>query len=334
MCYDNYLKGNVIIEDAISHFHTDRSRKNMIAVLESIRTRMHEDGQFILPVIPPREAIEGIDIENVKVGDTITYEDELHFKLHHIEANDGRSWLAVFTNREEYEKGEQTSTIQNFIGPVLKGWKNMPEAGVIINPWGKSFMLTRELLNLILDADKPENHIYFELGDITKLRVDAIVNAANKPLLGGGGVDGAIHRAAGPRLLEECRELNGCEVGQAKITHGWNLDADFIIHTVGPRYRENIGLCETLLRDCYWNSLELAKEYDLHTIAFPAISTGAYGFPKQKAAWIAIRSVSRWLTANPDYGMAVILVCYDQEMRDCYQNVVNACAPKEGDERE
>ena len=177
------------------------------------------------------------------------------------------------------------------------------------------------------DTEDLENHIYFDVGDITKLDVEAIVNAANKSLLGGGGVDGAIHRAVGPRLLEECRELGGCKVGEAKITGGYDLKAEFVIHTVGPRYKKDDASCAKRLTACYTNSLELAKQYDLHTIAFPAISTGVYGYPPQEAATVALQAVSAWLSANPDYGMAVVMSCYDQKMRQCYQNVIDAYAP-------
>ncbi len=165
-------------------------------------------------------------------------------------------------------------------------------------------------------------HISFDVGDITKLKVDAIVNAANRSLLGGGGVDGAIHRAAGPSLLEECRGLNGCNTGEAKITGGWNLPAKYVIHTVGPIYggREKDAV---LLASCYRNSLDLAREHDIHTIAFPAISTGVYGYPKEAAAKIALTTVSDWLSANPDYPMEVIMSCYSREMRDCYQKVID-----------
>lgn len=325
--FDEFLEGNSVIEEAIAQYHADQSRENLVAVLEAIRRRMHEDGHFMIPVVFPQAAVDMLDIEHVSVGDTVTSEEDLHFKMHHIETDDGRQWLVAFTSQKEYEKGESASIISHFIDSILKGCKDMNEAGIIINPWDNNFMLTRELINLILEADKPDNHIYFEVGDITKMKVDAIVNAANKSLLGGGGVDGAIHRAAGIGLTNECRELGGCETGEAKITSGWLLPAKFVIHTVGPRYREGNPKCEKLLYNCYWNSLELAKEHDLHTVAFPAISTGAYRYPKQEAAAIALRAVSGWLTANPDYGMAVIMVCRNDEMRQYYQNVIDACAP-------
>ncbi len=149
-------------------------------------------------------------------------------------------------------------------------------------------------------------------GDITKLAVDAIVNAANSSLLGGGGVDGAIHRAAGPELLEECRTLNGCETGEAKITGAYHLPARHVIHTVGPIWRGGNRDEEELLRNCYMNSLMLAGEYGLKTVAFPNISTGVYHFPKALAAEIAIHSVKEFLQ-NHDLPQKVTFVCFDEE---------------------
>ena len=164
--------------------------------------------------------------------------------------------------------------------------------------------------------------ITIDLGDITKLDVECIVNAANKSLLGGGGVDGAIHRAAGPELLAECRTLHGCETGEAKITRGYHLKAKYVIHTVGPVYAGRPRDAE-LLASCYRNSLELAKKYGIHSIAFPAISTGVYGYPLEEAVPIAVQTVRAWLAGHQDYPMTVVLCCFNQRAQDLYQHAVN-----------
>jgi O-acetyl-ADP-ribose deacetylase (regulator of RNase III) len=150
--------------------------------------------------------------------------------------------------------------------------------------------------------------------DITKLKVDAIVNAANETLLGGGGVDGAIHKAAGPRLLIECKTLHGCETGKAKITNGYDLPAKYVIHAVGPVYdREKAKKCDSLLVSCYVSCLEIAKEHNIHSIAFPNISTGVYLFPKDKAVKIVKKTVENWLKQNPNYDLDITFCCFDYE---------------------
>ena len=158
-------------------------------------------------------------------------------------------------------------------------------------------------------------------GDITKVDVDAVVNAANTTLLGGGGVDGAIHRAAGAELLAECRTLGGCEPGKAKITRGYCLPARFVIHTVGPIWRGGKHGEPETLADCYRNSLQLAVENGIKTIAFPAISCGAYGYPIQAAAQIALKTTREFL-ASTDKIDKVIFVLWSEEIYEAYHRLL------------
>jgi O-acetyl-ADP-ribose deacetylase len=168
--------------------------------------------------------------------------------------------------------------------------------------------------------ETPETKIEVVRGDITRLEVDAIVNAANTTLLGGGGVDGAIHRAAGAELLAECRTLGGCEPGQAKITRGYRLPARFVIHTVGPIWRGGKHGEARILADCYRNSLKLAVENKIKTIAFPAISCGAYGYPINEAAHIAFKT-TRNLAINDDI-QKVLFAVWGEEVYEAYQGLL------------
>ena len=158
-------------------------------------------------------------------------------------------------------------------------------------------------------------------GDITRVEVDAIVNAANTSLLGGGGVDGAIHRAAGPELLTECRKLGGCKTGEAKITKGYNLPVSYVIHTVGPVWQGGSSGENELLASCYRNSMNLAAENGIRTIAFPSISTGAYRFPVKRAARIAMLEITDFIENNTNMHK-VFVVCFDEMTLKAYEEVV------------
>lgn len=157
--------------------------------------------------------------------------------------------------------------------------------------------------------------------DITKMKVDAIVNAANSKLAGGGGVDGAIHRAAGPELIEDCKKLNGCPTGSAKITDAYNLPSKFIIHAVGPVWRGGNSNEAELLKNCYLTSLEIAETNKLTSLAFPNISTGIYGFPKEEAAKIAVETVKEFLSQH-SIPQNVYFVCFDDENYGIYKRLL------------
>jgi O-acetyl-ADP-ribose deacetylase (regulator of RNase III) len=165
------------------------------------------------------------------------------------------------------------------------------------------------------------------LGDITQQQVDAIVNAANNSLMGGGGVDGAIHQAAGPELLEECRSLDGCETGNARITKGYKLPAKYVIHTVGPIWKGGKVREDELLSSCYRNSLALAEDYGIRSVAFPSISTGAYGFPLERAAQLAISTVREHLRRSAKID-EVRFVCFSKSDRDVYQRFLGSAVER------
>ncbi|KAI0077857.1 A1pp-domain-containing protein [Panus rudis PR-1116 ss-1] len=179
-------------------------------------------------------------------------------------------------------------------------------------------------------AGKLLDRISLYQGDITKLEVDSIVNAANKSLLGGGGVDGAIHAAAGPKLLDECRTLNGCDTGDAKITRGYNLPSKHVIHTVGPIYSESRAeQCAKQLASCYRKSLALAASNSLKHIAFPSISTGIYGYPIESATHITLNEVRGFVDENDEKLERVIFVVWSDEDKEVYENLLPLYFPPE-----
>lgn len=181
-------------------------------------------------------------------------------------------------------------------------------------------LLKKETSMKIYDMRNQKTEIRIIKGDITQITdMQAIVNAANNSLLGGGGVDGAIHRAAGKELLAECRILHGCETGEAKITNAYNLPCDYVIHTVGPIWKGGKNNEEELLADCYFNSMKLAMDNGIRTIAFPSISTGVYKFPVKLAAKIAVHTVAKFLQGNPGSFDLVEWVLFDEHTESVYE---------------
>lgn len=310
--------------DAMYDAGDDFSDEHIIAVLEAIRMAINNGDQIVIPIEMPQEAFDAINTTTIQAGDNLEVSDDMRFKVRTLQLKNGELAFVVFTSQEEAMKGEGTSTITEGLEIFLEKALMNPEIeGIVFNPWGNSFFLTKANISAIFRVNlpsKPENAIMFQTMDITQAEVDCIVNAANESLLGGGGVDGAIHRAAGPQLLDECRMLNGCETGEAKITKGYNLKASRIIHTVGPRYSGEKRDADQL-RNCYWNSLELARANDLHSIAFPAISTGVFGYPLEAATEIALKTVSDWLRINPNYGMAVLFVGFNDRTTETYKSI-------------
>lgn len=298
--------------------------EHIIAVLEAIRMSINNGDQIVIPIEMPQETVDAINATTIQVGENLEVSDDMRFKVRTLQLKNGELSFVVFTNQEEAMKGDGTSTITEGLEIFLeKALMNPDVEGIMFNPWGNSFFLTKANISAIFRVNlpaEPENAIMFQTMDITQAEVDCIVNAANESLLGGGGVDGAIHRAAGPQLLEECRTLNGCETGEAKITKGYNLKAAHIIHTVGPRYSGR-KQDEELLRNCYWNSLELARANDLHSVAFPAISTGVFGYPLEAATEIALKTVSDWLRINPKHGMAILFACFSEQTTETYKAI-------------
>lgn len=219
-------------------------------------------------------------------------------------------YLPVFTNTGEIQKENEIKVIERDLKTAFELAGTLKNCiGIAINPWGKKITVAQKLVPLIMNY-KAKSGITFVKGSVVDMHVGAIVNAANNSLLGGGGVDGAIHKAAGPELLDECRQLNGCRTGEAKVTNAYQIKhADYIIHTVGPVYS---GSAEDvhLLASCYQNSLDLAVKMGCRSIAFPCISTGVYGYPIDKAAKTALLSVAMWMNEHPDIVMNVYFCCF------------------------
>lgn len=302
-----------IILNANSFYAAEPKTRNLKCLLRAVFNLLSEGASVSIPI-------------------SLTQQEQGQLALVTHTASDKLVYVAAFSSAEVINENKSDNLQYTIIErPLVNYFEAILQmegiAGIVFNPTSPfPFTMKKQIIKELLAqlAKQPlKNSLSVLRCDITTLESDAIVNAANASLLGGGGVDGAIHKAAGFKLLEECKLLHGCATSEAKITFGYDLPATYIIHTVGPIYNGKVSQ-RVELADCYRNSLNLAKKYHLHSIAFAAISTGVYGYPVDEACRIALLTVTEWLNANPDYGMEVIMVCFNSAVYNAYTNIVEA----------
>ncbi len=338
---DELLQKNAGIENAIRRYidsgGTEEAAQDLtIAFLDAL-----DENQLLAPVrILDQEGREmpEIDPENPPV-DEMEDDEDLQVSLETIGADDtDEEFLPVFTSRQEMEKGGEDHVCRlEYLDFLFLSVLRMDLAGVVVNPFSPNNVRVPadliqgfyEILDSLGEPEEEPGDIHLVEADITELEVDAIVNAANNTLLGGAGVDGAIHMAAGPELLEACRKLHGCRTGEAKVTPGFNLPAKYVIHTVGPIY-SGTQEDEDLLSSCYWNSLDAAVDCGARSIAFPSISTGVFGYPRQEAAEIAVDTVIDWMDEHPEEEMSITFCTHSKKDYEIYEGILNELLGEEG----
>lgn len=318
--------GSEELEKCLADLANKRTRENLVKSLEALRKAMHDGGSVLFPVQPFKPG-------NGKSAPARA------LKMKMIATQDGRNWQIAYSSENAYKNGRSAkepamgATIRQALEQYAADGQGKSKApanisGIVINPEKNPLFLDRKTIEQILKAETmaqraARSGILVTKGDITTMKADCIVNAANTSLLGGGGVDGAIHRAAGPELLEECRKLDGCHTGEVKMTGGYKLPAKYVIHAVGPIY-DGDEEDPILLASCYTKALDLARSKGLHSIIFPNISTGVYGYPKEEAAQVAMDAVGKWFGRNKDYIMHVVMCCYDEENYKIYEKIVKS----------
>ena len=325
---------NERIEEAVKGFQMGQTEDSTQQLTEAILTSAVNSEELLAPAVPAGADGKPLDLDYMtddQIQDFLESE-EISFAIHAVTDEDGHDWLPVFTSPDAVMQGEVVDVMAHQIETLMAMALDTDMAGIVINPWSDALNVPADTLKVLLDSiqaihenvdEELQGDINLIEGDIVNMDCDAIVNAANNTLMGGSGVDGAIHQAAGPELNDACRELHGCRTGEAKITEGFQLPADYIIHTVGPIY-DGSDQCADDLADCYWNCLNLAIDYDIHSIAFPAISTGVFGYPMKDAAEIAVDTVLTWLDSYAgDYDMQVTFCVHDDTAYQIYTEILD-----------
>jgi O-acetyl-ADP-ribose deacetylase (regulator of RNase III) len=306
------------LERAIFNWHYGGENASPVPVFNAIRAWMDHGMDMLVPADQPQLPEETVTYRRWYADEAGSY----YIPVYTSEAQLKEERLSEELPHQEANGKGQGAFIRISLKELMREAETSPDCvGLIVNPGDRKPVLTRKMIRAVTEH-RPKSHFTVVKGSVVDMHVGAIVNAANNSLLGGGGVDGAIHRAAGPKLLEECRTLNGCKTGEAKITGAYNIrHADRIIHTVGPIYSGKEEDAR-LLASCYRRSLDLALQHGLTSIAFPGISTGAYGYPLREAASIALWTVSQWLEAHPDVVMNVYLCCFRDEEMEVYTKLI------------
>lgn len=313
------------LKRAINNWYHAPDDMGPFSVFNALKRAMDQDMDIIVPIETPVEWLEALgDVEQLKAGDTFTSDKEIRLQFRRLPAQEPDQFMIpLFTDQTEMEKGQGSSQINQGIRRMMEAvldWEGC--AGVVLNPWNRKLVLNKQIIRDLLDFS-PRSHINVIKGSVVHTQAGAIVNAANHSLLGGGGVDGAIHKAAGPQLRKACSKLGGCRTGEAKITKAFNIKhSDFIIHTVGPVYSGSKQEASELA-SCYIQSMDFALQHGCNSIAFPGISTGVYGYPLDQATGIALITVTKWLQAHPQTVMDVYFVNFTDQEQQAYRKILD-----------
>ena len=311
------------VEQAVYNWSLCGEDANPGPILNAIKDGLENGMQVFVPFDVPDALMEALgDPAKLRPGDVVTNKEEVRIRFRHMDVGNGKYFIPIYTGKEEYLKDPGASMMGRDLGELLKVVELWPDClGFILNPFGRKMMMPKTILDSFVNH-KRRSQLDFYRGSVLDLHTEAIVNAANESLLGGGGVDGAIHKAAGPELLRECRTLHGCPTGEAKVTKAYNVKTSrYIIHTVGPVYHGKPQDAQ-LLYSCYMKCLDRAKELGLASIAFPGISTGVYGYPLDEAAAISLKAVIHWFDIHPDDAVSVYFCCFRDEEMAAYRKAL------------